>query len=163
MPYGRAPNKQVPGVPAKASACACQTSSGVQPHLPSIGGEMVVVPDQRATLTLDLKTADVVRWEPFSSFNRGRQMRAWVRFGHTGEAGGVPGETVAVIASLGAGRRSLSRTGLALAVRHLYLMARIAHESCRRERSSNARNGSQQSYGRLVAVQFSQRKSRGRI
>jgi uncharacterized iron-regulated membrane protein len=72
-------------------------------------------PDLRSTLTLDRKTAAVVSWETFSSFNLGRQLRSWVRFGHTGEAGGMVGETVAALASLGAA--FLVWTGLALALR----------------------------------------------
>jgi threonine/homoserine/homoserine lactone efflux protein len=40
-----------------------------------------------------------------------------VRFGHTGEAGGVIGETVAAVASLGAA--FLVWTGLSLALRRL--------------------------------------------
>jgi len=75
-------------------------------------------PDKRGTLTLDVKTTDVVRWEPWASLNRGRQMRAWVRFGHTGEAGGFWGETIAVIASLGGA--FLVWTGLSLALRRLF-------------------------------------------
>jgi uncharacterized iron-regulated membrane protein len=74
-------------------------------------------PDRRGTLTLDIKTADVVLWEPWSALNRGRQMRAWVRFGHTGEAGGFLGETIVLIASLGG--VFLVWTGLSLALRHL--------------------------------------------
>jgi uncharacterized iron-regulated membrane protein len=74
-------------------------------------------PDLRSALTFDRKTASVVRWEPFSSFNLGRQLRSWVRFGHTGEAGGVAGETVAALASLGAA--FLVWTGLALALQRL--------------------------------------------
>ena len=59
-------------------------------------------PDLRSQLTLDPATGEIVRWEPFSSYNRGRQLRAWARFTHTGEAGGLPGQTIAVIASAGA-------------------------------------------------------------
>lgn len=37
-------------------------------------------PDQRSQLTLDDRTANVVRWEPFSSYNTGRRLRSWFRF-----------------------------------------------------------------------------------
>jgi uncharacterized iron-regulated membrane protein len=73
-------------------------------------------PDRRAQLTLD-RRGEIVRWEPFSSFNTGRQLRSWLRFLHTGEAGGMPGQTVAGAASAGA--IVLVWTGLALAVRRL--------------------------------------------
>ena len=72
-------------------------------------------PDLRSQLTLDPNTGEVVRWEPFSSFNLGRQLRSWARFAHTGEAGGVIGQTVAALASAGAA--VLVWTGFALAWR----------------------------------------------
>ena len=74
-------------------------------------------PDLRSTLVLDRRTGNVVRWETFNSFNLGRQLRSWVRFGHTGEAGGVVGETIAAVASLGGA--FLVWTGIALALRRL--------------------------------------------
>ena len=72
-------------------------------------------PDLRSQLTLDSKTGEVVRWEPFASFNLGRQLRTWARFVHTGEAGGAPGQTIAALASAGAAL--LVGTGFALAWR----------------------------------------------
>jgi|KBSMisStandDraft_5_1062788.scaffolds.fasta_scaffold07130_6 uncharacterized iron-regulated membrane protein len=74
-------------------------------------------PDLRSQLTLDPVRGEIVRWEPFSSYNRGRQLRAWARFTHTGEAGGWMGETLAVVASAGASL--LVFTGLSLGVRRL--------------------------------------------
>lgn len=74
-------------------------------------------PDQRSQLTLDRRTGDVIRWEPFSSYNTGRRLRSWFRFLHTGEAGGVAGQTVAGVASAGAAM--LAWTGLWLACRRL--------------------------------------------
>ena len=72
-------------------------------------------PDLRAQLTLNRKSGEVVRWEPFASNNAGRRLRSWIRFSHTGEAGGIPGETVAAIASTGGA--FLVCTGLSLAIR----------------------------------------------
>jgi uncharacterized iron-regulated membrane protein len=72
-------------------------------------------PDLRSQLTLDPKTGELVRWETFSSFNLGRQLRTWARFVHTGEAGGVPGQTIAALASAGAAL--LVCTGFVLAWR----------------------------------------------
>ena len=74
-------------------------------------------PDQRAQLTLDRRTAEVVRWEPFSSYNASRRLRTWFRFLHTGEAGGIAGQTVAGIATAGAAM--LVWTGIFLAIRRL--------------------------------------------
>lgn len=72
-------------------------------------------PQKRAQLTLDRSTGEVVRWEPFSSFSNGRKLRSILRFAHTGEVIGIPGQTIAGLVSLGA--CFLVWTGLALAWR----------------------------------------------
>lgn len=74
-------------------------------------------PQKRAQLTLDRKTGEVVKWEPFSSFTKGRQLRSILRFAHTGEVLGVAGQTIAGLVSLGA--CFLVWTGLALSWRRL--------------------------------------------
>jgi catecholate siderophore receptor len=43
-------------------------------------------PDLRAQLTLDRRSGAVVSWEPFASQSRGRRLRAWRRWVHTGAA-----------------------------------------------------------------------------
>jgi len=75
-------------------------------------------PDQRSQLTLNRSTAELVRWEPFSSYNTGRRLRSWLRFLHTGEAGGIGGQTLAGMASTGAA--VLVGTGLCLAWRRVF-------------------------------------------
>lgn len=75
------------------------------------GGE----PQKRAQLVLNRATGEVVRWEPFSSYTTGRRMRSWLRFAHTGEVGGILGQSIAATAS--AGGAFLVFTGLALAWR----------------------------------------------
>jgi uncharacterized iron-regulated membrane protein len=72
-------------------------------------------PDLRSQLTLDGRTGETVRWEPFSSYNLGRRLRAWVRFTHTGEAAGLLGQTIAALAAAAA--TVLAYTGLAMAWR----------------------------------------------
>jgi uncharacterized iron-regulated membrane protein len=72
-------------------------------------------PDQRSELTLDRRTAEVVRYEPYTSLSPGRRLRGWIRFTHTGEAFGLLGQAIAGTASLGA--TVLVWTGLALAAR----------------------------------------------
>lgn len=74
-------------------------------------------PQKRAQLVLDCATGDVVRWEPFSSYTRGRQLRSILRFAHTGEVAGVFGQTIAALVSTGGA--FLVFTGLALAIRRL--------------------------------------------
>jgi uncharacterized iron-regulated membrane protein len=74
-----------------------------------------VRPDKRSQLTLDPRNGEVVRFEPYSSQSRGRRVRTWMRFLHTGEALGFVGQGIAGIASTGAA--VLVWTGLALACR----------------------------------------------
>ncbi len=74
-------------------------------------------PQKRAQLVLDRATNNVVRWEPFSTYTRGRQLRSILRFAHTGEVIGIAGQTIAMIVS--AGGAVLVITGLALAIRRL--------------------------------------------
>jgi uncharacterized iron-regulated membrane protein len=94
-------------VPATAGAPAVFTidrGDGGQPHL-------------RSTLTLDTSTAEIARFETFSDLTLGRRIRNIMRFAHTGEVFGVPGQTIAGVAS--AGGAVLVWTGLALAWRRL--------------------------------------------
>jgi uncharacterized iron-regulated membrane protein len=72
-------------------------------------------PQLRSTLTLDRNTAAVVGWETFNDGTPGRRLRSWLRFIHTGEAGGIAGQTIAGIVSGGA--VFLVYTGLALTLR----------------------------------------------
>jgi uncharacterized iron-regulated membrane protein len=74
-------------------------------------------PQKRAQLTIDRKTGEVTRWEPFSSYTTGRKLRTFLRFAHTGEVAGLLGQTIAGLASLGGG--FLVWTGISLALRRL--------------------------------------------
>jgi uncharacterized iron-regulated membrane protein len=75
-------------------------------------------PQNRAQLVLDRTTGDVVRWEPFSSYSRGRQLRSILRFAHTGEVLGIAGQTIAGAVSIGGA--FLVVTGLGLALRRFF-------------------------------------------
>jgi uncharacterized iron-regulated membrane protein len=74
-------------------------------------------PQMRSQLVLDRTTGDVVRWESFSTYTRGRQLRSILRFAHTGEVLGIPGQLIAGLVSTGGA--FLTVTGLALAIRRL--------------------------------------------
>jgi uncharacterized iron-regulated membrane protein len=75
---------------------------------------------QRYTLVLDATDASVVRRTPPAvTQSPGQRARSWIRFVHTGEQYGVPGQTLAGLASLAA--CFLVYTGLALAYRRLIL------------------------------------------
>jgi uncharacterized iron-regulated membrane protein len=75
-------------------------------------------PQLRSTLTLERGTAELAGWETFSDGTRARRLRSWLRFIHTGEAGGLAGQTLAGLASGGA--VVLVYTGLALALRRFF-------------------------------------------
>jgi uncharacterized iron-regulated membrane protein len=72
-------------------------------------------PDQRSMVSIARGTGEVVQAESFSDFNRGRKARTWLRWIHTGEAGGIAGQTIAGLVTGGAA--VLVWTGLALTLR----------------------------------------------
>jgi len=74
-------------------------------------------PDLRWTLDVDRASAAVAKSVGYDELSTARQLRAWVRFGHTGEVFGIPGQIVATIAS--AVGVLLVWTGFALAWRRL--------------------------------------------
>jgi uncharacterized iron-regulated membrane protein len=78
-----------------------------------MGGE----PQKRATVTVEPSTARITRVDSFTSQSTGRRWRSILRFAHTGEVLGLPGQTIAGLASAGA--CVLMVTGLALAWRRL--------------------------------------------
>jgi uncharacterized iron-regulated membrane protein len=71
-------------------------------------------PQLRSTLTLD-RAGAVVTYENFASQSPGRRLRSLMRFAHTGEVLGLPGQTIAGVAT--AGSVVLVWTGIALALR----------------------------------------------
>ena len=91
--------------PQSASAplpFAIDRGDGGQPHL-------------RSTLTLDRTSGRVVSYEDFSALSTGRRIRNVMRFAHTGEVLGIPGQTIAGLVSLGG--VVLVWTGIALTLR----------------------------------------------
>ena len=72
-------------------------------------------PDLRTQISIEPKTGSIEKTETYSSYNAARKIRLWVRWIHTGEAGGFIGQTIAGIAS--AAGALLVWTGLALACR----------------------------------------------
>ncbi len=72
-------------------------------------------PQLRSTLTLDRGTGDVVTSEAFADLTLGRRIRNVMRFAHTGEVLGIPGQTIAGLATFGGA--VLACTGILLALR----------------------------------------------
>ena len=69
----------------------------------------------RSTLTVDAKSGEVVKWEPYGAQNSARQLRSWFRFTHTGETGGIVGQFIGLIACISGA--FLVWTGFSLALR----------------------------------------------
>ncbi len=59
-------------------------------------------PQLREQVTINPKTMEIVRREPFAAMSRGQRWRMWVRFTHTGEAGGWWGQTLAFLTACAA-------------------------------------------------------------
>ena len=72
-------------------------------------------PQRRSTLTLKRPDGAVVSYESFADQSLGRRLRSIARFAHTGEVLGLPGQTIAGLATGGA--VFLVWTGIALALR----------------------------------------------
>lgn len=75
-------------------------------------------PFARSTLTLESASTELVTWQPYDASSRGQKARGWLRFAHTGELGGLPGQIVAGVGCLGG--VMLTYTGLSLAFRRLW-------------------------------------------
>jgi uncharacterized iron-regulated membrane protein len=109
VPGWRTISLRIPPSPSAPVAFTIDKGDGGQPHL-------------RSTLTLDSRTGAVVSYEAFSDLTLGRRIRNTMRFAHTGEVLGIPGQTVAGVVS--AGGAVLVWTGLALAFRRFRSWAR---------------------------------------
>jgi uncharacterized iron-regulated membrane protein len=72
-------------------------------------------PDKRSQLMIDPRSGALVEHKTYASQNGGQKARAWLRWIHTGEAGGIAGQLVATVASGAA--VVLAWTGIALALR----------------------------------------------
>ena len=74
-------------------------------------------PDLKVQWMADLASGEIRADEKFGDAPRGKQWRFWVRWLHTGESGGIWGQTLSLIAVCGA--LLLVWTGFALAWRRL--------------------------------------------
>ncbi len=102
VPGWRTINLRLPATSQAPVVFAIDAGDGGQPHL-------------RSTLTLNRVSGEVVSYEQFASLTLGRRIRNIMRFAHTGEVLGIPGQTIAGLVSAGA--VVLVWTGLALAWR----------------------------------------------
>ncbi|HEX6096788.1 MAG TPA: PepSY-associated TM helix domain-containing protein [Thermoanaerobaculia bacterium] len=96
-------------------------------------------PDKRSQLLIDPRTGQAVEHKTYAQQEAGQQARAWLRWIHTGEAGGLPGQFIAMLASAAA--VMLVYTGIALALRRFTRALRGAPAAPQRqlvEEESNA-------------------------
>jgi len=94
----------LPESATKTLTVALDRGSGGQPHL-------------KSSVIVEAATAKLVRREDFGDNTLGRRLRLLLRFIHTGEAGGLAGQTLAGIVTVGA--CVLVYTGIALSLRRL--------------------------------------------
>ncbi|HEX2060412.1 MAG TPA: PepSY-associated TM helix domain-containing protein, partial [Thermoanaerobaculia bacterium] len=59
-------------------------------------------PDKRSQLLIDPRSGRLVEHKTYAQQEAGQQARAWLRWIHTGEAGGIAGQVVAMLASAAA-------------------------------------------------------------
>lgn len=83
-------------------------------------------PQKRTQYLLNRDIGAVVKETKFADGNLGQRLRAFVRFGHTGEYGGWLGQVIAAIASLGA--CVLVYTGSSLAIRRFAAAFKRRHK-----------------------------------
>jgi uncharacterized iron-regulated membrane protein len=93
-------------------------------------------PDKRSQLMLDPRSGRVVEHKTYPAQSAGQKARAWLRWIHTGEAGGIAGQLVAALASSAA--VVLVWTGLALALRRLRRWLRGVSESQTESQTNNS-------------------------
>ncbi|MES2982568.1 MAG: PepSY-associated TM helix domain-containing protein [Verrucomicrobiota bacterium] len=75
-------------------------------------------PDKRREVIVKIPSGEIVKTEGFNTFSSARKTRTWIRWIHTGEAGGLPGQTIAGLAA--ASSIVLVWTGFALAWRRFF-------------------------------------------
>jgi len=84
-------------------------------------------PQKRTQYLLNRETGAVLRTTTFADGTLGQRFRSFVRFGHTGEWGGLAGQLIAAVASLAG--CVLVYTGLSLSIRRLVARLKRGRDS----------------------------------
>jgi uncharacterized iron-regulated membrane protein len=92
-------------------------------------------PDQRGELAVDRRSGEVLSWKTSKDETPGRRARSWLRWLHTGEAGGFAGETLAGVSSAAAA--VLVWTGLFLSWRRFFPRRRNRRSRASEPKDSN--------------------------
>ena len=93
-------------------------------------------PDKRSQLLLDPRSGSIVEHKTYPAQSAGQKARSWLRWIHTGEAGGIAGQFVAALATAAA--VVLVWTGIALALRRLRRWLRGVSESKTETQTANS-------------------------
>lgn len=107
--------QSVPGWSSVTMRAPAQGNSAVVFSISTGDG---VRPTQVSRITLDAKSGATLKHQRYEEFGGVRKALAWGRWLHTGEAGGLAGQTVAALAAAGA--VLLVWTGLSLAWRRFF-------------------------------------------
>jgi uncharacterized iron-regulated membrane protein len=102
-------------VPSSSDEAVLFTIDGGDAGQPNLRGTLTIAASSQAAPGAARAVNE--KWEDFSAQTPGRRARTFLRFAHTGEIWGIPGQTIAGVVS--AGGAVLVYTGLALAVRRL--------------------------------------------
>jgi uncharacterized iron-regulated membrane protein len=129
----RSISQRFSGAPSKSVSFSVDFSDGTRPN-------------QISRMTLDRKTGAVLRWQTYATENPGQQVRSWVRWIHTGEAGGIVGQTVAVLTSIGS--ILLVWTGISMAIGRAILRVKMGQTKVKAEESGGIREIRELSEGR---------------
>ncbi len=105
VPGWKTANVRIPAAPNQPFAVVVDAGTGGQPH-------------RRQTLEVERQSQAITRVDTYSSQTPGRRARTWLRFAHTGEVYGLPGQTIAGLVSLGGA--VLVWTGISLSLRRLF-------------------------------------------
>jgi uncharacterized iron-regulated membrane protein len=77
----------------------------------------------RSQLSLDAASLNVAKWEPYREYDLGRKLRVWTKTVHTGEAGGMIGQMLAIASATAA--IFLVYTGFAMSWRRFFIKEKI--------------------------------------
>ncbi len=103
--------KNVPGWKSASIRYPKEGTAAVSVYLVEAGAKRDF---QKSLLTVNSGTGEVIKWEPYSSYNAGRKLRTWTKYLHTGESFGLITQLIAFISALGA--MMLVWTGFSMAI-----------------------------------------------
>ncbi len=105
VPAWRTATVRIPGAAGQPAAVTVDSGTGGQPQ-------------KRQTIEIDRQSQTITKVDGYADQTPGRRARTWLRFAHTGEVFGLPGQTIAGLVSFGGA--VLVWTGLSLSLRRFF-------------------------------------------